>query len=211
MNASDLSRVGPGFDQEAMGSQAVFRSALSALSYPGRWTAVEAAAATPQATQRAAALLLLALVDAETPVWLSPRLQGDAAAWLRFHTGCPLVDEPGQALYAWVAAGDPCPPLAQLAQGTEQDPDRSATLVVEVAEAQAGPSPHEHAVERWQLSGPGIAATHALEVAGAPPGFAAQWQHNHQGFPRGVDVFLAQAHRVAGLPRTTRIASMPKD
>lgn len=199
MNADDLRQMRGGFDDEAAGSQHVFRTTLDALSHPGRPLALDTAAQSPQAGHRAAALSLLALLDADCSLWLSPRLrQADAAAWLRFHTGARLVDDPAQALFLWVALGDAMPPLASLRQGSDSYPDQSATCVLEVDHLEAG--------GEWVLQGPGIPGERRLDARGLPAGFAAQWAANHATFPRGVDLLLATATHIAGLPRTTRLA-----
>ncbi|MCW5259125.1 phosphonate C-P lyase system protein PhnH [Verminephrobacter eiseniae] len=139
MTASILSSLGAGFSNQALGSQAVFRAVLQALAHPGRSVAVLHDAQTPAVGQRASAAVLLALLDSDCRLWLSPRLAAsDAGPWLRFHTGCTLVSEPGLAGFAWVAQGDALPALRSLAQGSDSDPDRSATCVVDVALAGAG-------------------------------------------------------------------------
>lgn len=205
MNPSDLQHIVGGFEHEAFGSQAAFRAAMNALSYPGRWTAMPMQAERPGQGHGAAAVLLLALLDAESSVWLSPTLAtSDAAPWLRFHTGCQLTADPRAAQFLWVAAGDAMPALATLAQGSDPQPEHSATCILDV-----------HAIENrgdaWTLSGPGIAGTARLSVGGLPADFAAQWADNHAAFPRGVDVFLCTPTHIAGLPRTTRIgASAPQ-
>ena len=102
MNA--LQNMVAGFDHEAYGSQAVFRTALQALSHPGRPLNVPLNMALPSQGHGAAAALLLGLLDADTAVCLSPGLVGsDAAAWLRFHTGCTEVTDVAKAqfLKAW--------------------------------------------------------------------------------------------------------------
>lgn len=107
MSLPDLSRLAPGFDHESYGSQAVFRVALEALSHPGRPIDIPRVASDPGLSHGAAALLLLALLDADTCLWLSPSLaESDAAAWLRFHTGCRLVTEPAAAQFCWVGNRD---------------------------------------------------------------------------------------------------------
>ena len=139
MNADDLRQMRGGFEDESAGSQHVFRTTLDALSRPGRPLLLDAAAPAPQAGHRAAALALLALLDADCSLWLSPALRaGDAGAWLRFHTGARLVDEASQALFLWVARGDAMPALGTLRQGSDKDPDQSATCVLEV-DALEGP------------------------------------------------------------------------
>ncbi|WP_369651269.1 MULTISPECIES: phosphonate C-P lyase system protein PhnH [unclassified Variovorax] len=203
MNANMLSTLGAGFTDAALGSQAVFRSALQALSHPGRIVELSHDAQAPSQGHGASAALLLALLDPDCRLWLSPSLAGsDAAAWLRFHTGCVLVEEPAQAQFAWIGQGDACPPLDAFAQGSDAYPDQSATCVIDVMEVSA---PAEGNLPRWTLRGPGIQDRTVLAVEGLAPAFAAQWSANHALFPRGVDVFLAAPRRIAGLPRTTRI------
>lgn len=216
MNADQLQQVRPGFHDAALGSQAVFRVALQALSHPGRVWAVPAVAELPRAGQGAAALLMLALLDSDCRVWLSPALaESDAASWLRFHTGCQRVPTPEQAQFLWVAQGDALPALQQLQLGSDEYPDHSATCVIETAGLadrgnDVGSDLGEEQGEdqegmTWLLKGPGIATTQRLAAAGLPADFEEQWAHNHGAFPRGVDVFLSTATQLAGLPRTTRL------
>jgi alpha-D-ribose 1-methylphosphonate 5-triphosphate synthase subunit PhnH len=205
MNAQSMQSMVAGFDNEAFGSQAVFRVALQALSHPGQILTMPMDAQLPQSGHGAAALLLLGLLDADTTVWMSESLaQSDAAAWLRFHTGCLCVSDPHEAQFLWLAQGqdqgqDPnWPSLAQLRQGSDAYPDQSATCVIEVQGLQPNAS-------GWVLQGPGIATQQALRVQGLTADFQAQWADNHGRFPQGVDVFLTTPTQVVGLPRTTRI------
>ena len=199
MSPQDLSALGAGFSNEALGSQQVFRAALDALSRPGRLMPVTHDAEVPAGVRSAAAALLLALLDADGSVWLSPSLAATpAGAWLRFHTGCRVVDEPAQAQFLWVASAHELPALDSLAQGTDAYPDQSATCVIEVEILAQGPG--------WQLSGPGIEQAVGLCVQGLPDDFPTQWAANHALFPCGVDVFLAADTHIVGLPRTTRLA-----
>ena len=199
MNPHALQDMRAGFTDEALGSQAAFRVALHALAHPGRPTPMPLDAECPPTGHPAAAVLLLALLDADCTLWLSPTLAGSpTAAWLRFHTGCRLVADAAQATFAWVAQGDAVPTLASFAQGSDADPEGSTTLVIDLPSLDGG--------EPLALGGPGIATTHTLQPLGLPDDFTAQWAANHAAFPRGVDVFLAAPGAIAGLPRTTRIA-----
>ena len=180
MTAHDLSALGAGFSDAALGSQSVFRAALHALSHPGRVVEL------PH--------------DAQTP----SRGHAASAAWLRFHTGCVLVDAPEAAQFAWVAQGDECPPLERFAQGSDAYPDQSATCVLDVAALGEG------GAGAWTLRGPGIRDSASIAVQGLPSdadaaAFTSQWAANHAAFPRGIDVFLAAPKQIVGLPRTTRI------
>lgn len=200
MKADDLQQVRPGFHDPSLGSQAVFRAALEALSHPGRVIDMPDVSERPRHGHGAAALLLQALVDNDCAVWLSPSLAAsDAAAWLRFHTGCRWADAPADARFLWVAEGDALPALDTLDAGTDEYPDQSATCVIEL---QALGTP---GADGLMLTGPGIATEQALCATGLPGDFAHQWDANHRRFPRGVDLFLASATAIAGLPRTTRM------
>ncbi|MBA4212604.1 MAG: phosphonate C-P lyase system protein PhnH [Polaromonas sp.] len=202
MNADALQDMLAGFSSEALDSQAVFRVALHALSHPGRPMAMPIEAECPEVGHRAAAVLLLALLDADCTLWLSPTLaRSSTAAWLRFHTGCRCVDAAEQADFVWVAQGDEMPELVMLSQGSDADPQGSATLVMDVPAFEGG--------EHLRLSGPGIQTIQDLEVHGLPAGFMAQWAANHAAFPRGVDVVLATPTEVCGLPRTACINAEP--
>ena len=186
----DLAAVEPGFADAAAASQRSFRDALDALAHPGR--IVRVTSGMPSAARA----LLLTLLDADTPLWLSPAARCTEAT-LRFHAGCPVVDDPGRASYAFVGAASELPPLERFAQGSDEYPDRSATLLIEVPVLEGSGG--------WTLEGPGIRARAALAVRGLPERFVAEWADNHARFPLGVDVFLTCAERLCGLPRTTRI------
>ena len=204
MSTTPLASLGAGFSNEAFGSQAVFRAVLQALSHPGRAVAVEHDAQTPAVGHAASAAVLLALLDSDCTLWLSPRLAAsDAGAWLRFHTGCALVADVALARFVWVAQGDALPALRSLAQGSDIYPDQSATCVVDVVRAIATTA---EAPGAWQLRGPGIQDMAALQVDGLPDDFETQWAANHTVFPCGVDVVLGTVGHIVGLPRTTRVA-----
>ena len=209
MSAPTLASLGAGFLNEAFGSQAVFRAVLQALSHPGRCVAVEHDAQTPAVGHAASAAVLLALLDSDCTLWLSPRLAAsESGAWLRFHTGCTLVSDPVRARFVWVAQGDALPALHSLAQGSDTYPDQSATCLVDVAQAVVTTV---GAPGAWRLAGPGIQGAAALQVEGLPNDFAAQWAANHAVFPCGVDVLLGTHAHIVGLPRAIRITAGRED
>jgi alpha-D-ribose 1-methylphosphonate 5-triphosphate synthase subunit PhnH len=210
MNPDALTLLSAGFAHEAFGSQAVFRAALQALSHPGRVTEVRHDAQTPAVGHSASAAVLLALLDDECRLWLSPSLQqGSAADWLRFHTGCQLVVSVAQAQFLWVAQGDALPPLSTLAQGSDLQPEHSATCFIDLPLLSDRPDGASSA-DAWRLSGPGIREHQSLRAQGLPTNFLSQWGANHAAFPRGVDIYLACADHIVGLPRTTRIETQPE-
>ena len=191
MRAAALS---PGLSDPVADAQGCFRALLDAMSRPGLVRRVSAGLRPPAPFAPAAAAVLLTLADAATPVWIDAG--PEAAAWLAFHAGCPMAGSPGDAAFV-LACGAP-PALDALAQGTDEEPHRGATLVAQVAALEAGRGD-------WRLSGPGIETEHRLRVSGLPDGFAARWAANRAVFPRGVDLILCAGRDLAALPRTAAI------
>lgn len=192
--------LSPGFADPVGAAQATFRAVLTALSEPGRLLelalAPDPAFEPPAPLGLAAAAIALSLLDGDTPLWCDPTSRR-AAPSLRFHTGAPLVEVPERARFALIAEASQLPSLAAFDAGSDEYPDRSATLIVEVASLSDAPT--------WLLRGPGIPDRRKLSVGGLPAGFAAEWRANHARFPRGVDVILTAGNRLAGLPRSTVI------
>jgi alpha-D-ribose 1-methylphosphonate 5-triphosphate synthase subunit PhnH len=184
----------PGFTDPVLDAQAAFRAVLDAMSRPGRVQQVGAGLRPPAPLVPASAAVLLSLADAATPVWHDAG--ADADAWLRFHAGAPIVAKPGDATFL-LASGTP-PALATLDAGTEEEPERGATLLIQVAAIEEGAG--------LRLTGPGIEHEHRLLVRGLPDGFVAAWAANRAIFPRGVDVILCAGDRLAALPRSVAIA-----
>ncbi len=215
MSAIDLQQLGAGFSHPAFGSQAIFRQVLQALAGPGSEHRLQHDAEWPGQGDEAAAVALLALLDADCRLWLSGGLRhGPVAAWLRFHTGCQLVDHPGESQFAWFARGDQWPALTECATGTDQYPDQSTTCLLEASlglvEGSTTAAPGEAmAPSSWILSGPGLQQPRTVVIAGLPADFAAQWQANHDSFPRGVDLLITSGPRLMGLPRSTRVQPAP--
>jgi alpha-D-ribose 1-methylphosphonate 5-triphosphate synthase subunit PhnH len=199
-----LKNLGHGFSEPTLCSQAVFRHALDALSLPGRIQQLGASTAlrgmqTPQGAHPAAAALLLALLDQDCKLWLSSDLlQGDAAAWLRFHTGCLVVTDAAQADFAWIGLGSELLALGTFAQGHAEYPDQSTTCIVQVASLDSSAS-------TWTLRGPGISGSAELHIDGLASDFPTQWRAGQTHFPCGVDVFFTQGEAFVGLPRSTLI------
>ena len=142
--AADLARIPAGLADPVHHAQAAFRVLLEALSRPGRIQALPAEVhqhlGRPAVLKPALAAALLALLDAQTTLWLSPALAagGEVQAWLRFHTGTRFADRPEAADFAAAHADEVDPPLlGRLPAGTDEAPHTSATLLVEVPSLQA--------------------------------------------------------------------------
>lgn len=165
---------------------------------PGAIVELRAAIEPPDELHEACAALALALFDRDTTVWLSPSADARRPrAYLRLHTDCRQVAETTLADFALVARADELPSLARLCAGTQECPQRSTTLILQLDGLdEDGP---------WRLSGPGIRGERRLAAQGLGEPFLSEWARNARLFPRGVDAFLVSGRRMCGLPRTTRL------
>jgi alpha-D-ribose 1-methylphosphonate 5-triphosphate synthase subunit PhnH len=190
-----------GFPDAVTHAQTVFRSVMDATARPGTIGVVEVSVAPPAPLGVAAGALLLTLCDHDTPIWLTPAASKSAlSGWIGFHTGASLTTTRSEARFAFVEAGAPVPSLTQFALGTQEYPDRSTTVVLEVTSLEGGLP--------LQLTGPGIRDTATIAPKGLPETFLRQWADNRAMFPRGVDVVLTAGRRFIALPRTTKIREM---
>ncbi|WP_199179911.1 phosphonate C-P lyase system protein PhnH [Chromobacterium sinusclupearum] len=176
-------------------AQQTFRAVLSTMAEPLLPQALPALPPALPGLKAATAALLYTLADQDVRVWL-PALPSASVDSLRFHTGMRLTDLPEEADFIVIAQGMPLPDLASLKAGSAEYPDRSATLLIEVA---------SFAEDQVEGSGPGFAAPRRFGAAGLPSGFWTEWQRNHARFPLGVDAMLISDTHVAGLPRSARI------
>ena len=200
----DLSDIPAGFGNEHQSSQQIFRSALKALSYPGRLVDVHHDACTPEGTNTVIAGMLLALLDSETSLWCSnSNHMYLATEWLKFHTDCVVFETPGQADFLWIDHIQDLPNLENLKRGTDQYPDRSATCIINV------PNLSEKSSSFYQLRGPGIESQKNFTLNGWLEKdhhiFLEFWNKNTKYFPCGVDVYMSDGFHLLGLPRTTQL------
>ncbi len=207
MSALSLHDMEPGFADSTAQSQGVFRCALEALARPGTPTAIPTTslASPPTGTSAAAANVLLALLDQDCALWLSPTLaNGPAAGWLRFHTGCQIEQDCSKADFVWAAAIAELPPLHQLKQGSAEYPDQSATCVVDVTGWRAAAVSEADAVS---LRGPGVRDVLTLSIDGMDTRFVERHHAMQEHAPCGVDVFFCAGDTVLGFPRSVRLAT----
>ena len=207
MSVLSLQDMAPGFADSTAQSQAVFRSALDAMARPGTPVRIpETSLVSPApSTNAAAASVLLALLDQDCTLWLSPTLaDSSAAAWLRFHTGCQMVQECSKADFVWAASIAELPPLEQLKQGSAEYPDQSATCVVDVTAWRIAAASEADAVS---FRGPGVRDVRTLAVDGMDAGFVQQHHAMQAHAPCGVDIFCCAGDAVLGFPRSVRLST----
>jgi alpha-D-ribose 1-methylphosphonate 5-triphosphate synthase subunit PhnH len=191
--------LAPAFDDPALASQAVFRTVMEALAGPGLSRPLPSKLTVPPPLSPTAAAVALILLDYETPFWLDQGLAAarEVASWIKFHTGAPLTTNSAQATFGFISDPAAMPPFDAFSPGSLEYPDRSTTLVVQVASFDHGGA--------LKLSGPGIAGTRSFSADPLPPDFQARLIANREMFPRGIDLILVTQDAVAALPRSVRV------
>ncbi len=194
----DAASVAAGFDEAILDAQRTFRCVMHALARPGTVVRLAGLPIPPAPLHATTAAICLSLADFETPVWLDVGgTDAAAVSHLRFHTGCPIVEQSTAACFVVVTNPKAMPPLSNMRLGTDERPDTSATLLLQVADLAEGTG--------WLLSGPGIANARRLAVTIPDFDLRRMLRENHALFPCGIDLFLCAPDRLAALPRTTRI------
>ena len=195
MNANSLAR---GFNDPVFDAQAAFKACMWAFSRPGRVEALATDLAPPAPLSSEAAALALALCDYETPLWLDAELAAvpEVAAFLRFHTGAPIVAEPGTARFAIISDPAALIDFSAFPQGSPDYPDSSVTLILQVESI---------STSGLILEGPGIKGHTHFGAHPLPENLAARMNANRTLFPRGIDLLLAGDGGVAGLPRSLHV------
>lgn len=155
-NVVDLSNMLSGFRNPTVDSQHTFRQVLDAMTHPGRVIPLDARIQVPKPLKRATAAVCLTLLDFETSLWMDMDEKSDAAGWLRFHCGCPLVNSPSAACVGLISREYGTPSLDQFNSGKNEFPEQSATLVIQVSGFASGSG--------RSLKGPGGERLERLEV-----------------------------------------------
>ena len=107
---------------------------------------------------RGTAAIALTLFDHDTPVWLDRTMSetSDVAKWLKFHTSAPVVADSSICSFAILGDATALPDLDRFSFGSNEYPDRSTTLILQVASLTQGSS--------FELRGPGIDGTALLQA-----------------------------------------------
>jgi len=174
---------------------------MDAMACPGSVRRVAATSGAPGAMMRGTAAIALTLFDHDTPVWLDPLLSetADVTKWLKFHTGAPVTAD--SSICSFAIIGDPraLPALDRFAFGSNEYPDRSTTLILQIENLTQGPL--------LELRGPGIDGTAVLQAAIQPADLFERLEINRTLFPRGIDVVLVADDAVVAIPRTARLVA----
>jgi alpha-D-ribose 1-methylphosphonate 5-triphosphate synthase subunit PhnH len=196
-----IAELPAGFADKVASAQSTFRSVMDAMARPGSVQQVAAAVGTPPSVMRGTAAIALTLFDHDTPIWLDARMSEttDVAKWLKFHSGAPVVADSSICHFALIGKAAALPDLDRFSFGTDEYPDRSTTLIVQVESLTQGCD--------YQLRGPGIDGSVVLRATIAPSDLFDRLAINAGLFPRGIDVVLVADDKIVAIPRTTRLVA----
>jgi len=137
-----IAELPPGFADKVLSAQSTFRSVMDAMARPGAVQRIVPMAGTADTMMRGTAAIALTLFDHDTPLWLYPRMaeSTDVLKWLKFHTGAPVIQDSSIAAFALISDGVLLPALQRFALGTNEYPDRSTTVIIQVASLDSGQS-----------------------------------------------------------------------
>ena len=196
---TSVAELPAGFADKVLSAQSVFRTVMDAMARPGSVQRIASAAGTPAAMMRGTAAIALTLFDHDTPVWLDAPMSAtaDVANWLKFHTSAPMVANSVDRRFALVADPENLPTLDRFAFGSNEYPDRSTTLVLQVESLTDGPV--------VELHGPASTARLRSAPRSSRVDLFERLSINAALFPRGIDVVLVHDNSIVAIPRTTRL------
>ena len=196
-----IAELPEGFANKVLSAQSTFRVVMDAMATPGRVQTIAAVAGAPPPMMLGTAALALTLFDHDTPIWLDPGMSEipAIAKWLKFHTGAPIVLESAVCSFALIANAEDLPVLERFSFGSNEYPDRSTTLVVQVESLARG--------QGYELRGPGIDGRTLLRAMIKPTDLFERLAVNAALFPRGIDVVMVHDDAIVAIPRTTRLVA----
>ncbi len=196
--------ITPGFNDAVHDAQRMFSGIMHAMARPGRAYVPTNLPSTPAPLYDTVGAVLLTLADYDTSLFYDQVFQRDyeeadlsAGEWVAFHTGAPVSKTQSKADLVITSNANPGFDFEELALGSMEFPDRSATLIWQVESISGEP--------QWVLRGPGIEHEHNLNVEGLPEDFLVQWTNNSLQFPCGIDIILCSPDQIVCLPRTVSI------
>ena len=210
MTVASLALIGRGFELPAQAAQETFRGVLEAMARPGRVQPIPPSASIGmQAPGIGIGLcaVLLTLLDADCSLHVDAMLPSERLSpYLRFHTGVRLEADPAVSDFVLLGSAQAEAGVwRRLRRGSDEGPQRGATLIVEVPALDVNASTSLESSLRLSLRGPGIETVQRLSVAGLGTDFWRARIAAQADFPRGVDLLLCCADQIAALPRSTLI------
>jgi alpha-D-ribose 1-methylphosphonate 5-triphosphate synthase subunit PhnH len=196
-----IAELPAGFADKVLSAQSTFRSVMDAMARPGTVQQVVSTVGMPGPMMRGTAAIALTLFDHDTPIWLDAKMSetSEVAKWLKFHSGAPVLEDSSVCSFALIGNGNVLPDLSRFSLGTNEYPDRSTTLIIQVDSLKHGSA--------FELRGPGIDGIATLRAMIEPKNLFDRLLVNETLFPRGIDVVLVSGEAIVAIPRTTRLVA----
>jgi alpha-D-ribose 1-methylphosphonate 5-triphosphate synthase subunit PhnH len=196
-----IAELPAGFADKVLSAQSTFRSVMDAMARPGTVQRVAASVGAPAGMMHGTAAIALTLFDHDTPIWLDASMSktSEVARWLKFHASAPVITDSSISHFALIGDANALPDLGCFSFGSNEYPDRSTTLILQVESLTKGPA--------YELRGPGIDGAAILQAKINPADLFERLAVNAALFPRGIDVVLVHDDAIAAIPRTTRLAA----
>ena len=174
---------------------------MDAMATPGRVQTIAAVAGAPPPMMLGTAALALTLFDHDTPIWLDPGMSEIPGYREVAQVSYRRADRPGVAVcsFALIANAEDLPVLERFSFGSNEYPDRSTTLVVQVESLARG--------QGYELRGPGIDGRTLLRAMIKPTDLFERLAVNAALFPREIDVVMVHDDAIVAIPRTTRLVA----
>jgi alpha-D-ribose 1-methylphosphonate 5-triphosphate synthase subunit PhnH len=194
-----IAELPAGFADKVLSAQSTFRSVMDAMARPGSVQQVVANVGTPFSVMRGTAAIALTLFDHDTPIWLDSKMSetSEVTKWLKFHSGAPVIEDSSICSFALIGKAGALSDLSRFSFGSNEYPDRSTTLIVQVESLTEG--------KTYELQGPGIDGSAILRATIEPKDLFERLAVNEGLFPRGIDVVLVSGEAIVAIPRTTRL------
>ncbi|MGA9605594.1 MAG: phosphonate C-P lyase system protein PhnH [Rouxiella badensis] len=184
------------FKHPVADAQFSFRRILKALSEPGSIVTLPEMSGFG-VLDSASACVLLTLIDQDTPLWISPRLNDDVLRQnLRFHTGAVLTEDPSSVSFALAEGSLDSATLLAFPCGDEMSPELATSVIVQVESLEGG--------KPLRLLGPGIEQSRVISVQ-LPDAVTQYLLNRPHRFPLGLDFMFTCGEQLLALPRTTRV------
>ncbi len=186
-----------GFENAPAQCASVFRAVLMATARPGTLHEIPYKLHPPAPLSSTTAAVVLTLADQDTPLWLAPALTDrKVETYLKFHTGASLATEQVSSTFA-VFPSTQRPDLSIFPVGSDEYPDRSATVILQIDETSAPTTVF--------LEGPGLEKKLTLSLPGLDKEFWQFVQNNHHLYPRGLDFLFCLSDGIIACPRSSRV------
>ena len=193
---TDFYHWAPVFDDPELGTQQTFRAIVEALDNPGQIVQIRSKPSFPGALNLASAAIFLTLCNDGTTIWADLDWNCPITEWFQYRCGCNIVTEPCMASFALITNPMTMPPLDHFRIGDEENPDISATLIIQIEDLSVNTAinPDGTAVEKI--------ARHSHPVVPLN-----SWEHRYQQSTPlflGLDIFLTCDDTLAALPQSIK-------